>query len=114
MHIEEDRTRVIFKYTNGDITTYKIGLSKKDKDGNYINGYMNCSFPKGTNLESKTKIKILEGWIDFYVKDKITNPYIFINKYEIVEGNKKEEIPQNTKTEYKENDIQIEDGDLPF
>ena len=118
MHIEEDRVRMIFKQQNGDNVFYSIGLGKKDKDGSYINGYMNCRFPKDAVIENKTKIKILDGWVDFYIKDKITNPYIFINKYEIIEDGKivyeKEDIPQNIKTEYEENDIELSDSDLPF
>lgn len=120
MHIEEDRTRIIFKTQNGDNTFYSVGLSKKDKDGNYINGYMSCKFPKDAVIENKTKIKILDGWVDFYVKDKITNPYIFINKYEIIEDGKivyeKQDIPQNVKTDYDDlrSDVQLEDSDLPF
>ncbi len=115
MHIEEERPKMIFKYNNNGTLVYKIGLSKKGKDGNYINGYMSCRFPKDAVIEDKTKIKIHEGWIDFYVKDKITYPYIFINKYEIVEDVKKE-IPQNIKTDYDNlgSDVQVNDNDLPF
>lgn len=118
MHIDEDRTRMIFKYTKDDNAYYKIGLSRKDKDGNYINGYMNCKFPKDANIEDKTKIKIHDAWIDFYIKDKITYTYLFINKYEIVDDAKSEvkDIPTNAKTEYDDLDsgIQLEDDDLPF
>ena len=116
MHIDENRTRMIFKYVNGDITTYKIGLSKKNQDGSYTNGYMNCRFPKDAVLEDKTQIKLIDAWVDFYVKDKITHPYLFINKYEIVESSKKQELPKNTKTEYDDagSDIEIKDDDLPF
>lgn len=120
MHIEEERTRMVFKYTKGDNVFYKVGLSKKDKDGNYINGYMNCKFPKDANIEDKTQIRLIDAWVDFYVKDKITYPYIFINKYEVVESGKwiyeKQDLPKNTKTEYDDLDsgVQLEDSDLPF
>lgn len=112
MHIDEDRTRMIFKSQKDDKVFYSIGLSRKDKDGNYINGYMNCSFPKDTEIENKTKIKIVDGWIDFYIKDKITYPYLFINKYEII--NDENDIPQNVKSDYEDNGIEIKDSDLPF
>lgn len=111
MNIETDKIKSIFRYDKDGKAYYSIGLSKKDKDGNYINGYMNCKFPKDTDIATKTKIKIHEAWIDFYTKDKVTYPYIFINKYEIVEDIK-EELPQNTKTDYE--GIVIEDKDLPF
>lgn len=120
MHIQEDRTRMIFKYTNNDATFYKIGLSRKDKDNNYINGYMNCKFKKGVDLENKTQIKIKDAWLDFTIKDKITNVYLFINDFDIVENDKmvyeKKDVPQNIKTEYEELDkgIHLEESDLPF
>ena len=119
MHIDENRARMIFRYDNNGVASYKIGLSKKDKDGNYINGYMNCRFPKDAVIENKTKMRLIDAWVDFYVKDKITYPYVFINKYEIVEESGKEglqELPKNTKTEYDDLDsgVQLEDSDLPF
>ena len=113
MNIETDKIKNIFRYDKDGKAYYSIGLSKKDKDGNYINGYMNCKFPKEAEVPNKSKIKIHEAWIDFYVKDKVTYPYVFINKYEMVEDIK-EEIPQNIKTDYEENEIVISDHDLPF
>lgn len=123
MNISEDRIRTIFKNERDGKTYYSLGLSKKDKEGNYINGYISCRFPKSATIENKTKIKIYEGWVDFYIKDKITHPYIFINKYEIIEGKEEQpeqtiqaEIPMNYKTEYKTKDdsVVIDDSDLPF
>ena len=113
MNIETDKIKNIFRYDKDGKAYYSIGLSKKDKDGNYINGYMNCKFPKEAEVPNKSKIKIHEAWIDFYVKDKVTYPYVFINKYEMVEDIK-EEIPQNIKTDYEENGIVINENDLPF
>ena len=124
MHIEEDRTRMIFKYENNGKINYKIGLSKKDKDGKYLNGYMLCRLPKDASLENKTQIKLIDAWIDFYIKDKITYPYLFINKYEIIESGKvvyerqdvPQDVPQNIKSDYDNLDkgVQLKDSDLPF
>lgn len=118
MNIETDRTKVVFKNTKDNKEYFSIGLSKKDKDGNYINGYINCRFPKDAKLENKTRIRILEAWLDFYVKDKITYPYIFINKYETIEDGKViyEIEPKKTSSEYdnENSDVQIKDEDLPF
>lgn len=112
MNIECEKEKMIFKKVTDKGIFYSIGLSKKDKDGKYTNGYMTCRFQKDTAIEDRTKIKIHEAWLDFYVKDKITYPYIFINKFEIVQ----EEIPQNVKSEYDniKSDIQLTDADLPF
>ena len=115
MNIQTDREKMIFKRITDKGTFYTMGLSKKDKDGNYIKGYISCRFPKEAVIEDKTKIKIHEAWLDFYTKDKVTYPYIFINKYEIVQPEQKE-IPMNYKTDYKpkEESVIVEDKDLPF
>ena len=114
MHISDDKPKMIFKSVRDDKDYYSIGLSTKGKDGSYQNGYMSCRFRKDVKLENKTRIKLQDAWIDFYVKDKITYPYIFINKFELVD--EMQDIPQNIKTEYDalDSDIQIDDNDLPF
>lgn len=116
MHISEDKPKMIFKYIKDDKEYYSIGLSTKGKDGNYQNGYMNCRFRKDVKLENKTRIKLIDAWVDFYIKDKITYPYIFINKFETIEDEQIKDIPQNTKTEYDDlkSDVELEDSDLPF
>lgn len=115
MNIESDKEKIIFKKEIDGKTLYSIGLSHKKQDGNWENGYMSCKFQKDTNIADKTKIKIIQAWLDFYIKDKKTYPYVFINKYEIVQENK-QDVPQNTKTEYDniQTDIKLEDSDLPF
>lgn len=112
MNIQCYREKTIFRFEKDGKIFYSIGLSRKDKEGNYENGYISVRFPKSADIPNKSKIKIIQGWLDFYLKDKITNPYIFINKYELVE--QKEEIPQNIKTAYDDTNIKIEDTDLPF
>lgn len=111
MNIECEREKTIYRFEKDGKVFYSTGLYKKDKEGNFINGYISCRFPKGIDVADKTKIKIKEAWLDFYLKDKITNPYIFINKYELVEQT---ELPKNTKTAYDDSNIVIEDKDLPF
>ena len=50
---------------------YSIGLSKKNKDGGYDNGYISARFKKDIVLNNKTRIK---------VKDKIKKYIIFSYK----------------------------------
>ena len=79
---------------------------------------MSCRFPKDADIQDKTKIIMRNAWIDFYVKDKTTHPYIFINKYEIVSDAKttqeEVEVPQNIKSDYdtEKSDIQLTDEDI--
>ena len=113
MEIVSNKEEMIFKNEYNDKPYYTIGLSKKDKDGNYINGYMNVSFKKGVELENKTKIRIKSAWLDFYKKDIKTIPIIFVNEFEIVKNDPFKEFGESIKTEVKES-VKIEDSDLPF
>lgn len=110
MNIECEKEKMIFRNENNGKVFYSIGLSKKNQDGKYTSGYITCRFPKDANIENKTKIKILNAWLDFWVDDKkITHPYIFINKYEITEiGN----IPKNVKSERSNEGIQLNDEEI--
>ena len=112
MNIEDSRSKTIYRNDVNGKALYSIGISHKKQDGTWENGYMNCRFPKDTDIPNKTKIMIVSAWLDFYNKDKVTHPYIFINKFELVDDNV--EVPQNSRTEYKEEDIKLTDADLPF
>lgn len=91
---------------------YKLGLSKKDVNGNYMNGYMDCRFRKDASVDTSKKIYLQDCWLDFYLKDKITKPYIFINKFDYVADVIKEEV----KDPFEEfgQEIELTDEDLPF
>lgn len=120
MTIEDSKPKTIYRNEVNGKVLYSIGLSHKKQDGTWENGYMSCRFPKDANIENKTKILLHNAWLDFYVQDKKTHTYIFINKYEVVEKSLDEEllneVPQNTKSEYdsEQSDITLTDEDLPF
>ena len=108
MNIECEKEKMIFRNEKDGKVFYSIGLSKKNQDGKYTSGYIACRFPKNANIENKTKIKILNAWLDFWVDDKkITHPYIFINKYEILS----DDIP-NVKSNYSDDGIQLTDEEI--
>lgn len=122
MQITSNKDEMIFRKDFNDRPIYSIGLSRKDKNGNYINGYMNCNFKEGTDLANKTRIRIKEAWLSFYIKDKQTIPTIFINDYEkVAEPNPEHKEVQKmvddkhykTKSDTFEN-VEINDEDLPF
>lgn len=85
MNISNDYPVMIFRRDNEFGTFYKVGISKKDIDGNYINGYKDVRFKKGVQLEDRTKIYIKKAWLDFYIKDKKTIDYIFISEFDTLE-----------------------------
>ena len=84
MNIIDDKEKTIFRNEYEGKVSYSMGLSKKKEDGSFENGYIPVRFRKDTELKDKTKIKIKEGWLDFYkAADKRTVPFIFINKFEM-------------------------------
>lgn len=113
MNIENKYPVTIFKNEYEGRAFYKVGLSRKDMSGNYINGYMSCRFKNGVSLEDKTKIYIKNAWLDFYLKEKTTIPYIFISEFETIG-----ETIEAAKSEdpFKEfgNEVVLTDDDLPF
>lgn len=116
MQVISDREEMIFRKDWEDKKLYSIGLSKKNKDGQYTNGYINCQFKGDADIPNQTKIKIKDAWISFYLKDKATIPYIFINDYEIAEEeNPFEKFGNSIKTESDiGQQICIDDEGLPF
>lgn len=76
---------------NGSFKTYSIGVSSKDKDGNWVNGFLPCNFRKGTDIANKSKITISNSFptVRKYT-DKTgterTEIGIFVLDYTVVEG----------------------------
>lgn len=91
---------------------YKVGLSKKDQNGNYINGYIDARFRKDADVDASKKIYLKDCWLDFYVKDKATRVYLFINKFEYVS----DVIKQDVGDVFEEfgQELELKDEDLPF
>jgi hypothetical protein len=102
MNISNEYPVTIFKNVNDYGTFYKVGLSKKDVEGKYINGYKDIRFKKGVELADKTRIYIKKAWLDFYIKDKKTIDYIFCSDFEEVQ-----EVIDNAKPLSNMSDSQI-------
>lgn len=114
MDVISDRRETIFRNDYEGRAYYKIGLSKKDENGNYINGYMDCRFKSGTDLPNNTKIEIKKAWIGFGVKDKKTYPHIFISEFNVVSEVLKEEKKSDPFEEFGKN-IDIDENEaFPF
>lgn len=112
----------IFKNTYNDRDYYKVGIAKKNSDGKYINGTIDCQFKKDVKVDDSKKIYIKEAWLDFYLTEEkkndktytITHPYIFINKFEYVGDVVQEsKVANDPFMEFgEENDL--DNFDLPF
>ena len=85
---------------------YSVQLSKKNKDDQWENGYINAQFKKDAEVPDGAKIDIKSGWLSFYkTKDNRYANYLFIKEFEILEY-------ASVRTE----DMQVVDkpSDLPF
>lgn len=111
MDVISDKRETIFRKDFENRTLYRIGLSKKDENGNYINGYMDVRFRNGVDIPNNTKIEIKKAWIGFGVKDKKTYPYIFINEFETV--GEKETTKEDPFAAFGKQ-IEINEDDIPF
>ena len=50
------------EYAGGTFATYSVGVSSKDKDGNWVNGYLDVQFKKGVELGNKAEIKVINSF----------------------------------------------------
>ena len=112
-------------YTN----TIAITNNFKNKDGNYDSEFINYIAYRQTaeflnKYASKGSMVAIEGRIhtrNYEDKDKkkiyvteviVENASVLDKKKETQETT--EEVPQNIKTEYQDNEIQLDPSDLPF
>ena len=120
MNIQTDKQIVVFRNENQYGVNYLIGLSRKDKDGEYINAYIPVRFKNDIDLKDKTKIYITNAFLTFYLKqDKKPVFYIMIMEYETIEETiekSKETSPnkQNSISPYEEFAAENDLSDLPF
>jgi hypothetical protein len=111
MEIKTDKEEMIFRNEYEGKVSYKIGLSKKNKEGQYEKGYMPVRFKQDVELNNQTRILIKEAWLSFNTHDKKTYPYIFINDFNIIDKGTPDQ--KNPYEEFGEQ-IAITDEDLPF
>ena len=122
MNLEAGKIVMVFCKEFDDKKIYSIGLSKKNKNGGYDNGFMSVRFKKGVEVRNKTRIKIKEAWLGFNTNEGKTYPYIFINDFSIVEDERQNGTNEVNPYEYMkakvESDfgeqIEIKPEDLPF
>lgn len=75
-------TKIFAKELDGK-TVYSTSISSKNIDGTYDKMYVTVQFPKGTIIENKTDITILESFISFYRnKVGLAIPKIVVMKFE--------------------------------
>lgn len=81
---------------------YSCSISNKNQDGSYSNMFMQIQLPKGIEIEDKSTIEIIRGFISFY-ENKDGNKIPKIVALEI-----KQEEPK------QEENYFTSESDLPF
>ena len=72
--------------SSGKFITYTAGINSKNKDGNWVNGYINCRFKKGVTIADKTKIKINSGFFTASKSGDKTYTQLMITDFDIIEA----------------------------
>lgn len=98
----------------GKFTTYSIGIASKDKDGNWVNGFIDCQFKKGVELNNKAKIEIANSFytVSEYNGKKYTK--LFVLDFTVVDQG---EVPQPAPAPNGDGFMNIPTGievELPF
>lgn len=70
---------------NGKYTLYSIGVSSKNKDGGWINGYIGCRFKKDVSVANKTKIKINSAFFTASKSGDKTYTSLMITDFDVLE-----------------------------
>lgn len=87
MQITTKFPTTIYKKTFGDKIYYTTRVVKKDKEGNYTSAFIPVQFKKDVSVEDRSKIIILNGWLDFYInKDNKPVFSIFVSQFSTEEG----------------------------
>lgn len=97
-------------------TQYSLGVSSKDKDGNWVNGFIDCQFKKADveKITNKCKINISNSF--YTVNEYNGKKYLklFVLDFEVAEdGEKPQDAPAPSSDEF----LNIPDGladELPF
>ena len=122
MNITSEQPYTVFRNDYNQYTFYKLGISKRDATGKWINGYIRCKFKKNVAVENKTRIYLKKAWLSFDLKEKETIPFVFVSEFETVnEVIDNSKMPANNLQTTSDDpfknfgeEITINDSDLPF
>lgn len=119
MKLTEDKKVRIFRKDRatrdgGTFATYCMGVSSKKQDGSYVNGFIDCSFKNGVEVNNKTDITIQNAFPTVRESNGRTFVSWMITEFEVVgEG----QAPVNANQDPDMGFINVPEGldnDLPF
>ena len=116
--LTDDKSVIIFRKdkqtsNGGKFSTYCMGISSKDKDGNWVNGFLDVVFKKGVEVNNKAKINIKNAFPTVSKYNDKTYIKWMILEFDVVDNG---EVPQPAPTP-SDNWMNIPDGideKLPF
>ena len=88
MTITSDKPEMIFRDDKGKYPRYSIGVSSKDKEGEWIKGYIPCKFKKDVEVENMTKILIKNAFYTVNKGEKYNFVSVMITDFEVVDEGK--------------------------
>ncbi len=92
---------------------YSTSISRKNQDGEYEKMYLSVQLPKGVEIENKTKINIIKGFLSFYnTKEGLPKLKIVVMEYELDEESKN--VQQEREAIQNEQNYDYDFGQLPF
>ena len=93
-------------------TQYSIGVSSKNTEGNWVQGFIECAFRKGTDIPNKAKIEITNSF--YTVNEYNGKKYLklFVLDYTVVEGGQPAPAPNDN--EWLNIPDNLDDSSLPF
>ena len=89
MNLEKNQEIKVYSGEHG----YFTRLAKRDvSTDDWKNAFFYLQFKKGVEIPNKTKIRLLDSWLSFYInKDNKQVFYVFVNDYEVIEDDSDEE-----------------------
>ena len=89
------------KFANQEVKVYSgehgyfIRLARTNASQEWENAFFYVKFKKGISLENKSNINVKDAWLTFYkTQDKKTVWYIFINEFELLGVDSKEDTKE--------------------
>ena len=110
MKISNEYPTMVFKKEYNGKVYYSLGMSRKKQDGTYENAYIDCRFKQGVELNNQTNIYVNDGFMSFYLKDGKPIYYLVITDFKKVA----DVIKETSTTSLKQDEVIVDDLDLPF
>ncbi len=75
-------------------TQYSLGISSKNANGEWVNGFIDCQFKKDVQVNNKAKIEIANSF--YTVNEYNGKKYykLFIMDFNVVENGESQHVPQ--------------------